>query len=102
MPSSPKAVAGFIDPSPLPRLDRGDFALTDTDTGNDAVIHDPDAILTNRAHRQFGLERRTEFSHQQYVKRGIECPGDFGRYRYTAAGQAEHQRLAVPKVFKSR
>ena len=78
----------------LASFDRCQFLLARVARTDYVAIHDHDAVLADRSHRQFRLMRHAEFADDDDVERSIDRLGNACCHRDAAARQTEHDRTA--------
>ena len=61
------------------------------------VLH-PDPTLTDRPHRELGLERDAELSDHDDIERRAQDTGNLEGHRHPAAGQPKHDDIAPTEV----
>ena len=76
----------------------GDDLRRDPRLGDDLVVHHPHTTLTDRSHREFGLEGHAELAHQDHVERRSEPDGHLCGHRHAAPRQAEDDRVLLAEM----
>jgi len=72
---------------------RADLLRRDVSVGDDLVVEDDDSALADGTHRQFLLERHTQFAHDDDVERGTERLGHLGRHGHASTGESDDDEV---------
>ncbi|GAA0594912.1 hypothetical protein GCM10010174_07630 [Kutzneria viridogrisea] len=67
------------------------FHVGDTGPTHHVLVENPNTALPDGSHRQFGLERNTEFADHDHVQRRVEVSRDFEGDWNTTTGNTEYQ-----------
>jgi hypothetical protein len=85
----------FVSLDGLPLI-RGDLSPSDQVT-----VYDLEPTLADRAHRQLGLERQSELSHDDDVEGSLEYTGDLERHRNPTPRQPEDDNVLATQVLEA-
>jgi hypothetical protein len=93
-------LSASIEFAALSLFDNGKIGFADPCGPHGTRVSDPNATFADRPDCIFGVSGRTQFSDQDHVERRRKRVGDYRSNRYSAARNAENDRVSSPQVLK--
>jgi hypothetical protein len=97
----PRPAVGTLAPVQLVLFVRGDcrdLAFRYVEGTHYVVADYANATRSNRPHGQLLLSRHTQLPYQHEIQWGLQCPGNFVRYRNSAARQGQHEKVSGARM----